>query len=196
MKKIAVFASGGGTDFQSIIDANERENFCNIEYFLPCFFAYIIGIVKSLCNCRKVGANFLLNIGPNPDGTVPTMQKGIMECIGRWMSTYGTAIYNGRPYITYKDKKEFVLKDINDDNTAYIFKFDVKSGGDVNVSLGFKEEGAITLDKFDKTVESIKWMDNDEELAFSQKDDAVSINFTNFTYGQSLCVRVAKAILK
>ena len=153
-------------------------------------------LIESLCNCRKVGANFLLNIGPNPDGTVPTMQKGIMECIGRWMSTYGTAIYNGRPYITYKDKKEFVLKDINDDNTAYIFKFDVKSGGDVNVSLGFKEEGAITLDKFDKTVESIKWMDNDEELAFSQKDDAVSINFTNFTYGQSLCVRVAKAILK
>lgn len=31
MKKIAVFASGGGTDFQSVIDANERENFCKIE---------------------------------------------------------------------------------------------------------------------------------------------------------------------
>ena len=31
MKKIAVFASGGGTDFQSVIDANERENFCTIE---------------------------------------------------------------------------------------------------------------------------------------------------------------------
>ena len=34
MKKIAVFASGGGTDFQSIIDANERENFCMIEYLV------------------------------------------------------------------------------------------------------------------------------------------------------------------
>ena len=34
MKKIAVFASGGGTDFQSIIDANERENFCQIEYLV------------------------------------------------------------------------------------------------------------------------------------------------------------------
>lgn len=30
MKRIAVFASGGGTDFQSIIDANEREKFCEI----------------------------------------------------------------------------------------------------------------------------------------------------------------------
>jgi phosphoribosylglycinamide formyltransferase-1 len=30
MKRIAVFASGGGTDFQSIIDANERDPFCEI----------------------------------------------------------------------------------------------------------------------------------------------------------------------
>ena len=34
MKKIAVFASGGGTDFQSVIDANERENFCVIKYLV------------------------------------------------------------------------------------------------------------------------------------------------------------------
>ena len=34
MKKIAVFASGGGTDFQSVIDANEREGFCKIEYLV------------------------------------------------------------------------------------------------------------------------------------------------------------------
>ena len=34
MKKIAVFASGGGTDFQSILDANEREKFCEIEYLV------------------------------------------------------------------------------------------------------------------------------------------------------------------
>lgn len=34
MKKIAVFASGGGTDFQSIIDANLQENFCQIAYLV------------------------------------------------------------------------------------------------------------------------------------------------------------------
>lgn len=32
--RIAVFASGGGTDFQSIIDANELENFCEISYLI------------------------------------------------------------------------------------------------------------------------------------------------------------------
>ena len=34
MKKIAVFASGGGTDFQSVIDANEAEKFCEIAYLV------------------------------------------------------------------------------------------------------------------------------------------------------------------
>ena len=34
MKKIAVFASGGGTDFQSVLDANANEEFCEIAYLV------------------------------------------------------------------------------------------------------------------------------------------------------------------
>ncbi|MDE6612948.1 MAG: phosphoribosylglycinamide formyltransferase [Clostridia bacterium] len=34
MKRIAVFASGGGTDFQSIIDANEKSKFCEVELLI------------------------------------------------------------------------------------------------------------------------------------------------------------------
>ena len=34
LKKIAVFASGGGTDFQSVIDANEADKFCQIAYLV------------------------------------------------------------------------------------------------------------------------------------------------------------------
>ena len=34
MKRIAVSASGGGTDFQSVIDANERDNFCEISVLI------------------------------------------------------------------------------------------------------------------------------------------------------------------
>ena len=34
MKKIAVFASGGGTDFQSVIEANKSEKFCEIALLI------------------------------------------------------------------------------------------------------------------------------------------------------------------
>lgn len=40
MKRVAVFASGGGTDFQSIIDANEKSPFCE----LVCLIASKEGI--------------------------------------------------------------------------------------------------------------------------------------------------------
>ncbi len=50
MKKIAVFASGGGTDFQSVIDANERERFCEIEYLVASKPE-----IGAICRAKKHG---------------------------------------------------------------------------------------------------------------------------------------------
>ena len=55
MKKIAVFASGGGTDFQSIIDANESENFCKIEYLVASKPA-----IGSIDRAKKHGIDVLV----------------------------------------------------------------------------------------------------------------------------------------
>ncbi len=154
-------------------------------------------LVEELCECRKVGANFLLNIGPKPDGSVPTMQRGIMECMGRWMSAYGRAIYNGRPCITYPDKREFVLRDVHDPKTLYLFRFNPgHSDGNKNVSLSFCEDTTVVLDKFCGQVESIAWMDNAEQLLFAQEGDVLTVNMTGYPYGQSLCVRVAEVKIK
>ena len=35
-------------------------------------------------------------------------------------------------------------------------------------------------------------LSSERELEFSQKDDKLLVNFTGFSYGQSLCVRVAQ----
>lgn len=50
MKRIAVFASGGGTDFQSVINANEKEKFCEIA----CLIASKDGI-GALDRAKKHG---------------------------------------------------------------------------------------------------------------------------------------------
>jgi len=150
-------------------------------------------LIEELCECRKVGANFLLNIGPSKDGTVSKMQQGTMECIGRWMEIYGKAIYNGRPFIIYDDKREFLLKDVKDPKTAYLFKFDPnQSSGDENVSLGVTENKASVLENIPWSVESVVWMDNGENLSFVQDGDKLDIAFTGYPYGRSLCVRVAE----
>jgi len=156
-------------------------------------FKSVKTLIEELCESRKVGANFLLNIGPNADGTVSKIQAGTMECIGRWVQVYGKAIFNGRPYITYGDKREFLLKDIESADTAYLFCFDLKQkSGNAHVSLGFNPENATVLEKLDRQVASVTWMDNGESLSFRQEKDVLSVNLTGFAYGQNLCVRVAE----
>ena len=154
-------------------------------------------LIEELCECRKVGANFLLNIGPNADGSVSKMQQGIMESIGRWMEVYGKAIYNGRPYITYTDKREFWLKDATDEHVAYLFRFNPGHGrGNKNVTIGFDTESAVLLEKVDRPVDTITWIDNGESLFFEQNGTDLQVNFTGYPYGQSLCVRVAEVKFK
>lgn len=160
-------------------------------------FKPIKQLIEELCECRKVGANLLLNIGPSADGTISKIQEAIMECIGHWMCIYGRAIYNGRPYITYTDKREFALKDAHDSKTVYLFRFNPgQSTGNKNVSLSFDEQTATVLEKFDEAVDAITWMDNGEALSFSQSGDKLAVNFTGFPYGQNHCVRVAEVKLK
>ena len=154
-------------------------------------------LIEELCACRKVGANFLLNVGPNADGHVPPMQKAIMECIGQWMNIYGTAIYNGRPYIAYDDRKDFVLKDVFDPKTAYLFQFDpTNSSGNKHVSLSFGGTETTVLDRFEEEVADIRWMDSDEPVPFQQNGSELSVNYGGYPYGFTYCLRVAKVTLK
>ena len=41
-------------------------------------------------------------------------------------------------------------------------------------------------------VKSIKWVDNDEELLFTQNGDVVNYRAVGFYYGRQLIVRIAK----
>ena len=138
----------------------------------------------------------LLNVGPNGDGSVPLMARATMEAIGRWMSIYGRAIYNGRPYIAEEGKKDFVLRDVNDEKTFYLFKHGLGVNGDANVTLVNGGRGMAELSGFDGEIESIRWMDNGQELEYSVEDGKLSVACNDFRYGQSLCVRVAEIKLK
>jgi len=153
-------------------------------------------IIEEICDCRKIGANMLLNIGPCGDGTVPLMSRAMMDAVGYWMSIYGKSIYNGRPYIVVEGKRDFILRDIKDPNTFYLFKYNLGMGGDTNVALDGGAAGVVEFDGFGETIESVNWMDDGAALNFSQNGTNIKVGCPNFRYGKSHCVRVAEIKVK
>lgn len=53
-------------------------------------------IIRLLVKTRGMGANLLLNIGPQPDGALPEAALERLEKLGEWMKTYGETIYGAR----------------------------------------------------------------------------------------------------
>jgi alpha-L-fucosidase len=50
-------------------------------------------IVTNLATCASGGGNYLLNIGPMADGSIPEESIRILDAVGEWLATNGHAIY-------------------------------------------------------------------------------------------------------
>jgi alpha-L-fucosidase len=50
-------------------------------------------LVRTLVDATSKGGNFLLNIGPTGDGTIPTESVSRMQTLGKWMAVNGESIY-------------------------------------------------------------------------------------------------------
>jgi len=53
--------------------------------------------LRHLITCSRLGGNYLLNIGPMADGTVPPESVKILTEMGAWLSRNGRAIYTAEP---------------------------------------------------------------------------------------------------
>lgn len=54
-------------------------------------------IIRSLVTCAWAGSNYLLNIGPRADGSIPEESVRILTAVGKWMGTNGSTIYKSEP---------------------------------------------------------------------------------------------------
>ncbi|HSK08469.1 MAG TPA: alpha-L-fucosidase [Vicinamibacterales bacterium] len=83
-------------------------------------------LIRNLVEVASKGGNYLLNIGPRADGSVPAESLGAMRAIGRWMTTNGESIHGtsaglvgGLPWGRSTTKG----------NTLYLHVFDWPSDG-------------------------------------------------------------------
>lgn len=152
-------------------------------------------LIECLCDCRKVGANLLLNIGPEAQGKITPMQKELFAIIGKWMHLFGESVYEGKPYDVHCLGKNFVLKG-KDCLYLFVYHLGIMGSEHVTLSDSGRYAGIFAYSGIADKIASIEWMDNGEPLEFTQNGDNVTVNLTGNTYGTEYCVRVAKAYLK
>lgn len=62
-------------------------------------------LIHNLVDIVAKGGNYLLNVGPGPDGQLHDEAYTTMTAIGDWMKINGDAIYGTKPVAPYKDGK-------------------------------------------------------------------------------------------
>lgn len=154
-----------------------------------------IEIIQSICDCRKVGANYLLNIGPEAQGKIDSFQREFLKIVGRFMNVFGEAIYEGRPCKARGMGKNFALKS-TDGKSLYLFIYDLAIRGEEYVTVKGKYVGAYAFGGVDTDISSVRWMDSGEEVPFICGKGMLSLDLTGQPYGTSYPVRVAKATIK
>lgn len=51
-------------------------------------------IVRNLLTCTRDGGNYLLNIGPKADGSIPEQSVEILTAVGKWMNTHADLVHH------------------------------------------------------------------------------------------------------
>jgi alpha-L-fucosidase len=91
-------------------------------------------LIHLLVDIVGKGGNFLLNVGPQPDGQLPAAAVQRMNEMGDWMHVNGEAIYGTRPIAPYKEGNVvFTRKGRN----AYAIYLTAKEGEEMPANIAF-----------------------------------------------------------
>ncbi len=148
-------------------------------------------MIEEIAECRRHGANMLLNVGPMPNGLLRPIDACYLEILGKWMDFYGEAVSRPRPCnIPVKSgSNNFLLKD---GNNYYLFVLGLITWVSPNVTA---EVHASLKNEFvlPEKVVSATWIDCGKAIEFTQDDDGkVTLTAEHFKYGSNYVVRVAK----
>jgi len=119
-------------------------------------------LIRVLVEVVSRGGNFLLNVGPQPDGLVQPEFQERLRGIGNWLEVNGESIFD----TTYGPIQ----------NVAGIR---TTAGRDhVYVHLLESPNGPLTLPDFKRKVASVRSLATNQMLRFSQNEKSITVNLT------------------
>lgn len=139
-------------------------------------------LIENLVECRMNKCNFLLNLGPKPNGEVKNLDKGIMECIGVWIKKNKNFIYTVKGGKALTSEVDY----LEGEDANYLFIKNVVMSSDTNVAYGANDRW-IELPEDCKINKGV-WLDDNSKVEIVKG----KIKVKPFTYGISLTSRVIK----
>lgn len=149
-------------------------------------------VIKTLCRCRRAGANLLLNVGPTAQGGIPEYEAAVLRRTGAWLRDAGELIYAGQPVPHLVcSGEDFVLANGGD---LYYVAFNLHRGGDANVTVDGGVRGPRSIKGLIDHIEAVSWIDQGDPLNFTQSPDRTLLSFdaTGYPYGSDRVVRIAR----
>lgn len=143
-------------------------------------------LLHQMIDVVSKNGNFLLNLGPRPDGTFDEPTVGLLYEIGDWLAVNGEAVYGSRPFEIYgegpthqighvafaKDRIPYTAEDIRftrKGSTVYVFLLGWPFAGKVSVK-SLRRQGALQ-----EKIRKITMLGDGRELAFVQDEAALTV---------------------
>src|SRR5699024_545709 len=121
-------------------------------------------LIRNLIDIASRGGNYLLNVGPKPDGTFPQPSIDILDEMGAWMEVNSEAIYDTKatslPQFSW-GRSTMAEQDGN--TVVYLFVFD------------WPEQGSLDVPDLKGEVESAFLLANKKELKTEQTENGLKI---------------------
>ena len=161
-------------------------------------------IVDDLVDIVSKNGTLLLNIGPKADGTIPEIEKKMLQDIGQWLQTNGEAIYGSRPWTKYGEGPAKAstgsFGDTNREHyTAQDIRFTTKDGVLYAIALAWAADGkllikSITSDLGD--VKGVSLLGYEGELNWEVTPGGLSVSLPQSRVGKFAHVLKVSGLLK
>jgi alpha-L-fucosidase len=150
-------------------------------------YASIKELVHMLIDIVSKNGNFLLNVGPMKNGTIPQPQLERVLGIGKWLDTNGDAIFGTRPWIRPKGTTAdgIPIRYTKKANTLYTILLDIPKSNEITIKN-------VNL----PNISNIQLLGADQNLEYKKVGKHLSITIpNNFTLSEDLIALSFKIIL-
>ncbi len=121
-------------------------------------------IVRNLISCARDGGNYLLNIGPKPDGSIPEESVQVLAEVGRWMEANGDTIY-----------KSDLCKPRRSDYASF-----TRTGNTLYMHVHFWPGSDVAISGLMTKVKSARLLRSGQPVTFNQ--DPYRVHFTGLPF--------------